>query len=127
VAANTLVRDIPFDYSINMETTGAVDALAALAQSSRLALYRLLVQAGLEGISAGALSERLEIPAPTLSFHLKALSRAGLIDDRREGRNIFYTANYAQMNALVDFLTDNCCGGRSCKPLTAPARRRSAS
>jgi DNA-binding transcriptional ArsR family regulator len=110
-----------------MESTVAVTALAALAQSSRLALYRLLVQAGPEGISPGALSERLDIPAPTLSFHLKALSHAGLIDDRREGRNIFYTANYAHMNALVEFLTDNCCGGRGCKPLAAATRRRKAS
>lgn len=111
-----------------METTVAVTALAALAQSSRLALYRLLVQAGTEGVPAGALSERLDIPAPTLSFHLKALSHAGLVDDRREGRNIFYSANYARMNALVDFLTDNCCGGQSCKPSqAAPTRRRKAS
>jgi ArsR family transcriptional regulator, arsenate/arsenite/antimonite-responsive transcriptional repressor len=111
-----------------MESTTAVTALAALTPSSRLALYRVLVQAGPEGIAPGALSERLDIPAPTLSFHLKALSHAGLVDDRREGRNIFYTANYAQMNALVGFLTDNCCGGRSCKPSqAAPARRRKAS
>jgi ArsR family transcriptional regulator len=111
-----------------MEFVNAVTALAALAQSSRLALYRLLVQAGPEGLSPGSLGERLDIPAPTLSFHLKALSHAGLVDDRREGRNIFYTANYAHMNALVDFLTDNCCGGKSCKPSQAePARRRKAS
>jgi len=110
-----------------METPDAVTALAALAQVSRLALYRLLVQAGPEGVSPGAISERLDIPAPTLSFHLKALSHAGLIDHRRDGRNIYYTANYAHMNALVDFLTDNCCGGRGCKPLAAPARRRKAS
>jgi ArsR family transcriptional regulator, arsenate/arsenite/antimonite-responsive transcriptional repressor len=110
-----------------MKSADAVIALAALAQASRLALYRLLVQAGPEGVSPGTLSERLDIPAPTLSFHLKALNHAGLVDDRREGRNLFYTANYAQMNALVDFLTDNCCGGRGCKPLAAPARRRKAS
>jgi ArsR family transcriptional regulator, arsenate/arsenite/antimonite-responsive transcriptional repressor len=111
-----------------MESKAAVTALAALAQSSRLALYRVLVQAGPGGVAPGALSERLDIPAPTLSFHLKALSHAGLVDDRREGRNIFYTANYAQMNSLVGFLTDNCCGGRSCKPSpVAPARRRKAS
>lgn len=110
-----------------MESTDVVAALAALAQPSRLAVYRLLVQAGPEGVSPGTLSERLDIPAPTLSFHLKALSHAGLIDDRRVGRNLFYTANYAHMNALVDFLTDNCCGGQGCEPLAAPARRRKAS
>jgi DNA-binding transcriptional ArsR family regulator len=112
-----------------MESKQAVTALASLAQPSRLAVYRLLVQAGPDGVSPGTLSDRLDIPAPTLSFHLKALSHAGLIDDRREGRNIFYTANYAHMNALVDFLTDNCCGGQSCKPRAAPApsRRRKAS
>jgi ArsR family transcriptional regulator, arsenate/arsenite/antimonite-responsive transcriptional repressor len=110
-----------------MESKDAVVALASLAQASRLALYRLLVQAGPEGLSPGALGERLEIPAPTLSFHLKALSHAGLVDDRRDGRNIFYTANYAHMNALVGFLTENCCGGRGCKPLATPARRRKAS
>jgi len=110
-----------------MESKKAVIALAALAQASRLALYRLLVQAGPEGLSPGTLSERLDIPAPTLSFHLKALSHAGLIDDRREGRNLFYTANYAHMNALVEFLTDNCCGGQGCKPLATPTPRRRAS
>jgi DNA-binding transcriptional ArsR family regulator len=110
-----------------MESKDAVTALAAIAQSSRLALYRLLVESGPEGLSPGALSERLDIPAPTLSFHLKALSHAGLIDDRRDGRNIFYSANYAQMNALVDFLTANCCGGKGCKPLAAATRRRKAS
>jgi ArsR family transcriptional regulator len=110
-----------------MESKQVVSALASLAQESRLALYRLLVQAGPEGASPGTLSERLGIPAPTLSFHLKALSHSGLIDDRREGRHIFYSANYAHMNALVAFLTDNCCGGKSCKPLTSGAQRRKAS
>jgi ArsR family transcriptional regulator len=111
-----------------MQSKVAVTALAALAHSSRLALYRVLVQAGPEGVSPGSLSERLDIPAPTLSFHLKALSHAGLIDDRREGRNIFYSANYAHMNALVGFLTDNCCEGKSCKAsLTASTRSRRAS
>lgn len=113
--------------SKHMESKQAVAALASLAQESRLALYRLLVQAGPDGASPGTLSERLDIPAPTLSFHLKALSHAGLIDDRREGRHIFYSANYAHMNALVGFLTDNCCGGKSCKPQTSAAPRRRAS
>ncbi len=116
-----------------MESQSAIAALAALAQPSRLALYRLLVQAGQEGLSPGVIGERLDIPAPTLSFHLKALSHAGLIDDRRESRNIFYSANYPHMNALVGFLTENCCGGRACAPvarmpkLAIAARRRKAS
>lgn len=110
-----------------MKTDDTVTALAALAQASRLAVYRLLVQAGPEGLAPGVIGERLAIPAPTLSFHLKALSHAGLIDDRREGRNIFYSANYARMNALVGFLTDNCCGGRSCAPVATATRRRRAS
>ena len=110
-----------------MESDDTVTALAALAQASRLAVYRLLVQAGPEGLAPGVIGERLAIPSPTLSFHLKALSHAGLIDDRREGRNIFYSANYARMNALVEFLTDNCCGGRSCAPGATATRRRRAS
>lgn len=114
-----------------MESQQAVTALAALAQDSRLAVFRLLVQAGPEGLPPGVIGERLEIPAPTLSFHLKALSHAGLIEDRRDGRHIFYSARYAQMNDLLAFLTKNCCGGRSCSPnaapAPAPARRRKAS
>lgn len=110
-----------------MKTIDAVIALAALAQESRLALFRLLVQAGPEGLAAGVISERLDIPGPTLSFHLKALSHAGLIDDRREGRHIYYSANYTRMNGLVGFLTDNCCGGRSCAPAAASPKRRAAS
>lgn len=110
-----------------MESKDAVTALAALAQESRLAVFRLLVQAGPEGLAPGEIGERLGIPAPTLSFHLKALSHAGLIEDRRDGRYIFYSARYAQMNELLGFLTKNCCGGRSCAPQAAPARRRKVS
>lgn len=104
-----------------METTDAVVALGALAQESRLAVYRLLVQAGPEGVAASDIAARLGIPANTLSFHLKNLSHAGLVESRHEGRFIYYSACYGQMNALVGFLTDNCCGGRSCAPV---ARRR---
>ena len=110
-----------------MKSDTAVTALGALAQESRLAVFRLLVQAGPEGLAPGAIAERLAIPAPTLSFHLKALSHAGLIEDRRDGRHIFYSARYAQMTALVEFLTENCCGGRGCEPSAAPVRRRKAS
>jgi len=107
-----------------METTRAVGALSALAQASRLQVYRLLVQAGPEGMAAGDLADRLDIPANTLSFHLKALNQAGLVQTRPEGRFIFYSANYEQMNALLGFLTENCCGGKSCRPPIAPRKRR---
>jgi ArsR family transcriptional regulator, arsenate/arsenite/antimonite-responsive transcriptional repressor len=109
-----------------MESMAAVEALAALAQESRLQTYRLLVQAGPEGIAASEIAEQLGVPANTLSFHLKALSHAGLIHSRQEGRFIYYSANYEQMNALLGFLTENCCGGRSCLP-PAESRKRRAS
>ena len=109
-----------------MEHNGAVEALAALAQNSRLQVYRLLVQAGPEGVAASELAERLGIPATTLSFHLKTLSHADLVLARQEGRFIYYSANYEQMNALLGFLTENCCGGRSCAPRVAAPRRTRA-
>jgi ArsR family transcriptional regulator len=109
-----------------MESNAAVAALAALAQNSRLQVYRLLVQAGPEGLAASAVAERLDIPANTLSFHFKTLSHADLVLARQEGRFIYYSANYEQMNALLGFLTENCCGGRSCEPKVAASRRRKA-
>lgn len=100
-----------------MEMTQAVDALAALAQSSRLAIYRLLVEAGPEGMAAGRIGEELKLPPATLSFHLAHLSRAGLASGRQEGRYVIYSTDFENMNALVGYLTDNCCGGgRSCAP-----------
>src|SRR5215469_3115849 len=110
-----------------MESNTAVEALAALAQDSRLQVYRVLVQAGPEGLAASELAERLGIPANTLSFHLKTLSHADLVQARQEGRFIYYSANYERMNALLEFLTDNCCGGRSCMPATTSARKRKIS
>jgi len=109
-----------------MESRIAVDSLAALAQASRLQVFRLLVQAGPEGRAASDIAERLGIPANTLSFHLKTLSHAGLVASRHEGRFIYYTANFERMNELISFLTENCCGGRSCMP-AASARRKKAS
>ena len=106
-----------------MESKDAVEALAALAQTSRLEVYRLLVQAGPEGIAASEIAEKLQIPANTLSFHLKNLSHADLVQSRQEGRFIYYSANYGQMNALLGFLTENCCGGRSCAPVPVPRKR----
>lgn len=108
-----------------MESKDVIEALSALAQESRLQVYRLLVQAGPEGMTASVLAERLGVPANTLSFHLKTLSRAGLVKFRQEGRFVRYSTNYEQMNALLAFLTESCCGGRSCAP--APVRKRRAS
>ena len=94
--------------------TAAVTQLAALAQESRLAIFRLLVQEGPEGLAVGRIAEALGLANATLSFHLKTLSQAGLIEARQSGRFIHYSANYAAMNGLVGFLTENCCGGTSC-------------
>ena len=110
-----------------MDLKDVVIAMSALAQDSRLAVYRELVQAGPEGVSAGALAERLRVPGNTLSFHLKTLSHAGLVHTHRQSRFIYYSANYDRMNALLGFLTENCCGGRACVPLVKPARKRKAS
>jgi DNA-binding transcriptional ArsR family regulator len=99
-----------------METTNALKALGALAQETRLAIYRLLVQAGPEGRAAGAIGEKLGIPPATLSFHLAQLAGAGLVRPRQDGRFIYYSADFGAMNALVGFLTENCCGGNACGP-----------
>jgi ArsR family transcriptional regulator len=94
-----------------MEKTHAVAALAALAQDTRLDVFRLLVQAGAEGLPAGGIGERLDLPSATLSFHLNQLRHAGLVTFRREGRSLIYVAEYAAMNALLAYLTENCCQG----------------
>ena len=86
-------------------------ALAALAQETRLSVFRLLVEAGPQGVAAGALGETLQVPAATLSFHLKELSHAGLVTSRQEGRFVYYAASYEHMAALMGFLTQNCCRG----------------
>lgn len=101
-----------------MEPKTAVQSLAALAQENRLAVFRLLVQAGPTGVSAGEIGAELGIAPATLSFHLKELSHASLVVARQDGRFIFYSANFEQMGALVAFLTENCCGrdGVSCAP-----------
>jgi DNA-binding transcriptional ArsR family regulator len=109
-----------------MESNTAVAALAALAQESRLQLYRLLVRAGPEGMAASEIAEVLAIPANTLSFHLKTLSQAALVNSRQQSRFVYYSANYEQMSALLGFLTENCCGGRGCAP-AAVSRKRKAS
>lgn len=99
----------------------AVVALGALAQESRLAIYRLLVQAGPPGMAAGMIAARLGLPPATLSFHLKELSHAGLAVSRQEGRYVIYSANFGNALKLVNFLTENCCGGQACMPECAPA------
>lgn len=104
-------------------------AFGALAQETRLAIYRLLVAAGPEGLAAGAIAERLELAAPTLSFHLKALNQAGLVRSRQDGRFVIYAANFDTMDGLVSFLTENCCAAAVCAPACRPAstvKRRKA-
>jgi DNA-binding transcriptional ArsR family regulator len=108
-----------------MEMTDAVEALAALAQTSRLQIYRLLVGAGPDGLAAGRIGEELGLPAATLSFHLAQLTRAGLARSRQEGRFVIYSADFQSMNDLVGYLTENCCGGRNCAPAKARKRERS--
>lgn len=95
-----------------------VQALSALAQEHRLAVFRLLVEAGPPGIAAGALAEALGLPASSMSFHLAQLSHAGLVRQRRQSRSIIYSADFAAMSALMGYLTENCCGGADC---TTPA------
>lgn len=102
-----------------MELESASKSLAALGHDTRLALFRLLVQAGPEGISAGLIGEKLELAPATLSFHLAHLSRVGLIRGRQEGRFIFYVADYAAMSELLAYLTANCCQGGQCLPRPA--------
>ena len=115
-----------------MKENDAIESLAALAQQSRLAAYRLLVRRGPEGYTPGELSERLGLPAPTLSFHLKALAQAGLISVRKESRFLYYSPNFSRMHELVSFLTENCCSlatdcaSASCAPAKATSRRKSA-
>lgn len=99
-----------------MDTPQVLAVLTGLSQESRLATFRLLVQAGPEGLAAGKISELLDIPASSLSFHLKELSHAQLVESRQEGRFVFYTANIATMNGVIGFLTENCCGGKPCGP-----------
>jgi ArsR family transcriptional regulator, arsenate/arsenite/antimonite-responsive transcriptional repressor len=104
-----------------MKTIDAIRALAALAQGTRLEVYRLLVQQGPEGLPPSAIAEKLGLPNATLSFHLKELSQADLVAARHDGRFIFYSARYPTMSELVAYLTDNCCGGRDCSDVREPA------
>lgn len=110
-----------FDNIRNMKTTEAVRALSALSQETRLDIFRLLVQQGTSGLAAGEIAEQLRVSPATLSFHLKELTHAKLITSRQDGRFIFYTANFAAMNRLLGFLSENCCAadGAACAPASA--------
>jgi ArsR family transcriptional regulator, arsenate/arsenite/antimonite-responsive transcriptional repressor len=113
-----------------MKAKEAIAALSALASESRLAVFRLLVRRGPEGYTPSELATRLDLPAPTLSFHLKGLLQAGLVVSRREARNLFYSPNFERMNTLVGFLTENCCSlanqacGTSCEAQSVSAQSR---
>ena len=102
-----------------MDVKHAVDKLAALAQESRLRIFRLLVEAGEEGMNATAIAETLDLAPATLSFHVAHLARAGLVNARQESRFIFYSANYSSMDDLIAYLAKNCCQGEACLPKTA--------
>ena len=125
----------PHFYTIGiMKTKQVLSALSALAHGHRLAIYRLLVEHGPEGLTPGTISERLKVPAPTLSFHLKELSAAGLVLSRQEGRYIWYRADFDAMTQLLGYMTENCChSSAACDAACAPAvtatptlRKRSA-
>ncbi len=110
-----------------MEKTTVIDALAALAQENRLDTYRLLIQAGPDGLSAGQIAASLGLPPNTLSFHFDRLRQAGLVTVRRNGRSMIYAARYDTMNALIGFLTEKCCAGQPelCAPAAACGPTRS--
>lgn len=107
-----------------MKTRDALKALAAIAQETRLAIFRLLVQAGKDGLSVGTIGDKLDLPGATLSFHLKELANASLIEARQQSRFIYYSANYARMNELLAYLTENCCKGQACETLCSPPERK---
>jgi DNA-binding transcriptional ArsR family regulator len=109
---------------MKLKTQEVLSALSALAQESRLAVFRLLVEKGPGGMAAGDIAEALDVTPATLSFHLRTLTHAGLLRPQRDGRSIRYAADFDAMNSLVGYLTDNCCGGNpgACLPKTRPAR-----
>jgi ArsR family transcriptional regulator len=108
-----------------MESFAAVAALSALAHKGRLEIYRLLVATGPDGLTVGDIAAKLGMPGATLSFHLSQLKHAGLVAARRDGRQLIQTADFACMNGLVAYLTENCCGGQSCAPVCKPGQTKS--
>ena len=117
-ASSLLTQILYFDITGNMETNRqsqtALSALSALAQEHRLEVFRLLVQAGPEGLAAGDIAEKLSIPASSLSFHLSHLKQGGIVQVERQGRSIIYRADFAAMNGLMSYLLENCCEGAGC-------------
>lgn len=103
----------------NRQSGEALSALSALAQEHRLEVFRLLVQAGPDGLPAGDIAEKLEIPSSSLSFHLSHLKQGGIVEVERQGRSIIYRADFPAMNRLMAYLLENCCGGSECSPLEA--------
>lgn len=99
-----------------MKSDDAIAALSALAHDHRLAVFRLLVRCGQDGMAAGAIARTLDLPNSSLSFHLAQLQQAGLVSQRRDGRSLIYAADYAAMDRLMGFLTENCCEGAPCEP-----------
>jgi ArsR family transcriptional regulator, arsenate/arsenite/antimonite-responsive transcriptional repressor len=110
--------------SKRIATPAALEAFGGLANEHRLAIFRLLVQAGPEGLPAGDIADELGIPASSLSFHLAHLTRAGLTAQRRESRSLIYSANFATMNGLIAFMTENCCWGAACASVSSPKKRK---
>ncbi len=101
-----------------MDSDQTIRALGALAQEHRLAAYRLLVEAGPDGLAAGMLAQKLGVPPSSMSFHLAQLANAGLVAQRRDGRSLIYSADFAAMNGLLGYLTENCCAGANCGTTT---------
>lgn len=125
--SNNVVAATPYPASASPDAASAVSALAALAQKTRLAIFRRLIEYAPDGLTAGAIGTALDLPPATLSFHLKELANAGLVTDQREGRHIRYRADVGAMNALIGYLTDHCCRGAgrlvdsaACVPGCAP-------
>jgi DNA-binding transcriptional ArsR family regulator len=103
-----------------MESTRVVASLSALAHEGRLAVYRLLVAAGPDGLRVGQIAKKMNMPGATLSFHLSQLKHAGLVKAERKGRELIQTADFERMTTLIGYLTENCCGGQPCAPVCAP-------
>lgn len=120
----SILRASHFDNTRIMETLETAELLAALGHESRLTIFRLLVEAGPEGMNASAIGEKLGTAPATLSFHLAHLSRVGLIQGQRESRFIHYSANFSTMDKLIAFLTSNCCEGEQCLPSLTKKKRK---
>lgn len=111
--------------SLKIRADAALEAFGALSNEHRLAIFRLLVEAGPDGMAAGDIAEKLGLPASSLSFHLAHLTRAHLTEQRRESRSLIYSANFPTMNGLIVFMTENCCGGESCAPVATKRKKAS--